>query len=227
MTKDNNIKLLIIDFDGTVGDTQTLILNTMQKTIAQLHLPARSREQCKAMIGLPLKLTFTKLIDMTDEMGDLCAATYRKIFDEDNTPGFVPLFPNVAETLKTLHENGITLTIASSRSRLSLLNFIKDMKLGQYISLVMSCDDIHNPKPHPEMVQRILENTGHIPSEALVVGDAKYDIQMGKAAGCSTVGVTYGNGGRQEREDENADYIIDDFAQLADITGCGNKNNNN
>lgn len=224
MTKHENIKLLILDFDGTIGDTQTLIVNTMLKTIERLHLPARTREQCKAMIGLPLKQTFTELIDMTDEMGDLCTETYRKIFDEDNTPGFVPLFPNVIETLEKLHKNGITLTIASSRANVSLLKFVKDLNLEELISLVVSCDDIKHPKPHPEMVTRILDATGYKPSETFVVGDAKYDIIMGKAAGCPTVGVTYGNGGRREMEEEKADYIIDNFAQLLDIVENGTPN---
>ena len=217
MITHDRIKLLILDFDGTIGDTQTLITNTMLKTIERLHLPSRTREQCTAMIGLPLKQTFTKLIDMTDEMGDLCAETYRKIFEENNKPGFVPLFPNVIETLKKLYKSGITLTIASSRSNVTLLKFVKDLQLEEYITLVISCDDIKHPKPHPEMVSHILEATGFKASETLVVGDAKYDIMMGKAAGCPTVGVTYGNGGRREMEEENADYIIDDFAQLIDI----------
>ena len=76
--------LFILDFDGTMGDTQTLILNTMQKTIQALGLPPRTKEQCQKMIGLPLKQTFTQLIDMTDEMGDICADTYRQIFEENN-----------------------------------------------------------------------------------------------------------------------------------------------
>ena len=63
------IRLVVLDFDGTIGDTQQLIISTMQKTIAHLHLPPRTAEQCKKMIGLPLKQTFTNMIAMSDEMG--------------------------------------------------------------------------------------------------------------------------------------------------------------
>ena len=209
--------LFILDFDGTMGDTQTLILNTMQKTIQALGLPPRTKAQCQKMIGLPLKQTFTHLIDMTDEMGDKCADTYRQIFEENNIPGVVPLFPNVIETLKKLHDEGHTLTIASSRARLSLMGFVNDLHLEPYISLVISCEDVTHAKPHPEMVEKTLEATGFTPSQAIVVGDAKYDIMMGKNAGCKTVGVTYGNGGRKEMEDAKADFVIDDFAQLTVI----------
>ena len=211
------IKIVILDFDGTIGDTQTLIVNTMQKTIAELGLPPRTRQQCKAMIGLPLKQTFTDLIDMSSETGDLCTATYRRIFDEDNVPGMVPMFEHVAGTLQKLYEQGITLTIASSRATPSLMEFIHNMNLGKYISLVMSCDDIVHAKPHPEMVLKTLEKTGFTAEEALVVGDTRFDILMGRNAGCRTAGVTYGNGSREEMVESGATYIINDFSELLEI----------
>ena len=217
MTYKTPIRLVVLDFDGTIGDTQTLIINTMQKTIAELHLPSRTREQCAAMIGLPLKQTFTDLIDMTDEMGDRCANTYRRIFDENNEPGMVPVFPHVLDTMRRLHADGRMLTIASSRSTPSLMGFVKSMQLETMVSLVMSCDDIVNAKPHPEMVLKTLKRTGCLPDETVVVGDTKYDILMGRRAGCRTVGVGYGNGSKQELEEAGADHIIDDFAQLLEL----------
>lgn len=217
MTPKNTTRLVVLDFDGTIGDTQTLIISTMQKTIARLHLPARTPEQCAAMIGLPLKQTFTNLIEMSDEMGDLCAATYRRIFEEDNVPGMVPVFPHVLDTMRRLHADGRMLTIASSRSTPSLMGFVKNMQLETMVSLVMSCDDIVNAKPHPEMVLKTLERTGCLPEETVVVGDTKYDILMGRRAGCRTVGVGYGNGSKQELEEAGADHIIDDFAQLLEL----------
>ena len=217
MTYKTPIRLVVLDFDGTIGDTQTLIINTMQKTIAELHLPSRTREQCAAMIGLPLKQTFTDLIDMTDEMGDRCANTYRRIFDENNEPGMVPVFPHVIDTLRRLHDSGRVLTIASSRATVTLQGFVESMHLDELVSLVMSCDDIVHAKPHPELVLKTLEPTGFRPEETVVVGDTKYDILMGRGAGCHTVGVSYGNGSREELMAAGADHIIDDFRQLLDL----------
>ena len=73
-------KLVILDFDGTIADTQALITTTMMQTIEALGLESRTREECARMIGLPLKETFTRLIPMSDEMGDMCEATYRRLF---------------------------------------------------------------------------------------------------------------------------------------------------
>lgn len=210
-------KLIMLDFDGTIGDTQHLIVSTMQKTLAHLNLPPRSAEACKRMIGLPLKQTFTHLIEMSDEMGDQCVDVYRRIFDEDNGPGVVPVFPHVIETIKMLKERGKTLTIASSRATATLMQFVRDMQLEPYISLVLSCDDITHSKPHPETALITLQQTGFLPEEAIVVGDSQYDILMGRNAGCATVGVSYGNGTVEELIQAGADHIIDDFAKLVDL----------
>ena len=118
------IKAIILDFDGTLADTQTLITNTMLEVINRLGLEQCSREQCSRMIGLPLKQTFTDLIPMTDEMGDRCVETYNQVFHENNVPGAVPLFPHVLETMRELHRLGYVLTVASSRSRHSLMDFV-------------------------------------------------------------------------------------------------------
>lgn len=210
-------KLIMLDFDGTIGDTQHLIVSTMQKTLSHLNLPPRSAEACKRMIGLPLKQTFTHLIEMSDEMGDQCVDVYRRIFDEDNGPGVVPVFPHVIETIKMLKERGKTLTIASSRATATLMQFVRDMQLEPYISLVLSCDDITHSKPHPETALITLQQTGFSPEEAIVVGDSQYDILMGRNAGCTTVGVSYGNGTVEELIQAGADHIIDDFAKLVDL----------
>lgn len=89
-----------------MADTQSLIVATMQQTVEALGLAFRSKEQCAAMIGLPLKQTFTNLIPMTSEMGDKCAEKYTEIFIRNNTKDAVPLFPNVVETIKELKHRG-------------------------------------------------------------------------------------------------------------------------
>uniref|UniRef100_A0AB33JEG8 phosphoglycolate phosphatase n=1 Tax=Prevotella sp. GTC17260 TaxID=3236796 RepID=A0AB33JEG8_9BACT len=211
------IKVVLLDFDGTLGDTQKLITDTMLDTIDVLGLEKRTREECAAMIGLPLKETFTGLIPMSDEMGDKCVETYTEIFTRRNVPHAVLPFPHVIETIRELHRREVKLTIASSRHRGSLLNFIHEFELDDYISAVVSAQDVEHCKPHPEMVEKTLAMFGVRPDEALMVGDARFDIQMGKAAGVHTCGVTYGNGSREDMMSVEAEHIIDDFADLLNV----------
>ena len=211
------MKLIIFDFDGTLADTRQQIVETMQQTIQTLGLASRTNEQCASMIGLPLKQAFTDLIPMSDEMGDQCVDTYRRIFNTNNAAYIIPTFPNVIETLLQLSAKGYILTIASSRSRKSLLDFVHSMHLEEIFSYILGADDVVHPKPHPEPVLRTLEAFGCSPEEALMVGDMKYDIEMGRQAGTRTCGVTYGNGSPQELKEAGADYLLDDFKEILTI----------
>ena len=211
------MKLIILDFDGTLADTRGLIVMTMQQTIQELGLEPRTDDQCAAMIGLPLKQAFTDLIPMTDAMGDLCVDTYRKIFKENNTNYTAPAFPNVLETLQLLSDKGFTLTIASSRSHWSLMEFVESMNLQEVMSYILGGDDVTQAKPNPEPVLKTLEIFGCTPDEALVVGDTWYDIEMGRRAGVRTCGVTYGTGTREELLNAGADFLIDDFEEMKSI----------
>ena len=211
------MKLIIFDFDGTLADTRQQIVETMQQTIQTLGLASRTNEQCASMIGLPLKQAFTDLIPMSDEMGDQCVDTYRRIFNTNNAAYIIPTFPNVIETLLQLSAKGYILTIASSRSRKSLLDFVHSMHLEEIFPYILGADDVIHAKPHPEPVLRTLEAFGCSPEEALVVGDMKYDIEMGRRAGIRTCGVTYGNGSPQELKEAGANYLLDDFKEILTI----------
>ena len=208
-------KAVILDFDGTMGDTQSLIVRTMQQTISALGLPRRDAGQCAAMIGLPLRRTFTDLIPMSEAMGDRCVEVYTELFFRNNKEMTVPVFPGVVETIKLLHSRGLLLTIASSRQRQSLMMFLGDMGLESYIPYIVSASDIEHAKPAPDMVLRTLADNGLEPGEAIVVGDTRFDIEMAHNAGVRAIGVTYGNGSRAELD--AADYIVDRFADIAPI----------
>ena len=208
------MKLIIFDFDGTLADTRQLIVETMQQTIQALELTPCTDEQCASMIGLPLKQAFIELIPMSDEMGDRCVDTYRRIFNENNALYVIPTFPNVIDTLFRLSAEGYILTIASSRSRKSLLDFVHTMHLEEIFSYILGADDVILSKPHPEPVLRTLEAFDCSPEEALVVGDMKYDIEMGRRAGTRTCGVTYGNGSPQELREASADFMVNDFEKI-------------
>ena len=211
------MKLIILDFDGTLADTRGLIVKTMQQTLDALGLESRTDDQCAAMIGLPLKQAFTDLLPMTDEMGEQCVETYRRIFNANNALYVIPTFPHVMETLHQLHEQEYTLTIASSRSNRSLREFVNDMDLNEVIPYVLGAEDVAHAKPYPDPVLQTLESFSCKPEDALVVGDTWYDIEMGRRAGVRTCGVTYGNGNREELMRAGADFLMDDFGELMEI----------
>ena len=182
------------DFDGTLGDSQRLITDTMLATIERLKLPRRSREECARTIGLPLAECFSSIIPMTDEQAAECAEVYSEIFNVKNVPGAVPPFPGVSETIKALTAKKIHVSIASNRSHHSLHTLVKDMKLSEHITFLVGADDVVRRKPDTEPIEKTLDHFHVAPHETLVVGDTEFDIIMGRRAGTHTCGVSYGNG---------------------------------
>lgn len=209
------IKIAILDFDGTLGNTASVIIQTTQATIKELGLPARTDQECAAMIGLRLVEIPPVLFPGIELDPDLYAATYRRLFHIFNTDGAVQLYPNVLETLKELDRRGVILTIASSRSRASLVQYIENLQLSSIITYILGADDVNAGKPDPEAVLKTLEHYEIQPGEAIVVGDTEYDVMMGLNAGTLTCGVTYGNGSRDSLS--QAHWLIDDFRQLLEI----------
>ncbi len=211
------ITTVILDFDGTLGDSRRIIVDTLRETLRLHGLPQNSEDQCAATIGLPLKEAFVRLANVDDATATACVTTYRSIFDINNITGAVKPFANVVQTIKRMHDAGLTLTIASSRGRDSLPNLVRSIGIGPYISYIVSADDVTNAKPHPEPVLLTLEHFGVKPEETLVVGDMAFDIEMGRRANALTCGVTYGNGTPAELEEAGANWVIDDFAELLNI----------
>ena len=224
------MKYIIFDFDGTIGDSQSLIVKTLQDTMRVRHLEVKSDEECAKTIGLRLDEAFVSLFDMSDEEGMECAATYREIFLENKQTMIVKPFPHVIETLRELHHRGFVLGMASSRNHCSLDGYVKQMQLEDIFSSIVAGDDVEHVKPAPDMVFKALREmkgmknpvtsaeAGDVEDmldEVLVVGDMTFDVDMAHNAGCKACAVTYGNGTREQLA--SAEFIIDDFAELQKI----------
>ena len=232
------MKYIIFDFDGTIGDSQSLIVKTLQDTMRARKLEVKSEEACAKTIGLRLDEAFVSLFGMSAEEGLECAATYREIFLDNKKTMIVQPFPHVIETLRALHRQGFILGMASSRNHCSLDGYVKQMQLENIFSSIVAGDDVEHAKPAPDMVFKALgemkgmknpgasaedvknpgtsaEDIKDVLAKTLVVGDMNFDVDMAHHAGCKACAVTYGNGTREQLA--SAEFIIDDFAELLDL----------
>ena len=211
-------KHIIFDFDGTIADTSSIILATMQATMRERGLHVATPDTIKRVIGLPLKDCFTHIYPDMSEMEALeCASTYCDIFDANKSSLTPTLFPHVAETLAMLNQNGITMSVASSRGYGSLIELLEMMKVRHYFALVVGVDNVDKAKPDPEAVLYIIKAMEVDANDVLMVGDMPVDIAMGQNAGTRTCAVTYGNSSKEELEKTRPDYLIDRMDQLI---GC-------
>ncbi len=211
-------RLIVFDFDGTLGDTKENIVKTMQETMRRMGFPIPDEATIASTIGLPLEDGFVIMAPgITREKCLECAALYRIVFDEYKAQLQPKAFPGVIDTLAAIKAKGIQMAVASSRLSVSLDAFVKDMGLGDFIEYVLGVDFQRRPKPNPDPVLQCLEHFGVNADDALVVGDMAVDIKMGAAAKCRTCGVTWGNGTREQLSAAGADSIIDSMQELLAI----------
>ena len=211
-------KLIIFDFDGTLGDTRQNIIVTMQRTMQRVGLPVKSDRECASTIGLTLEDSFKVMYpDMSIEMAEQCVDAYRETFMESVEELIPELFPGVSDTLARLDAMGIKMSIASSRQSQSLLLFLERMGVAQYFPYVLGSDNVVKHKPDPEPVLKTLRELDYSPSDVIVVGDMPVDVAMAHGADVRAIAVTFGNATREELIESKADYIIDDFTKILEI----------
>ena len=209
------IRTLILDFDGTLADTQTSILSTTHAALQEMGLPQPSDDFIRSLIGLPLKDMFLRYPGIKDEaMAQTGFDTYKRLFDLIAEQTF-RLFPKVEATLRQLRsESSIKIITASSRMVASQEHLLGLTNIRECFDLLCGLETVKHQKPAPDMVLHILDVTQTAAHEALVVGDATYDIIMGQGANCHTCAVTYGNQSAEQLNSAQPEFIIDNFEEV-------------
>lgn len=209
-----SIKTVLFDFDGTLIDTNDLIYKSFVYTFDQYGYEF-TKEEILQFNGPPLKETFSRI---NPELADEMIRTYRahngKYHDE-----YVSLFPNVRETLDALQQEGFKLAIVSAKMRNGVEQGMEATNLTSYFDTIITIDDVKNPKPHPEPVQKALEHLYAKPEEAIMVGDNYHDIKSGNRAGTKTAGVAWSVKGEAFLQQYNPTYMLKDMTDLLNIIG--------
>lgn len=184
-------KLLIFDWDGTIIDSASRIISSMQAAARDCDFPVPSDEQVRNIIGLGMPEAIRELIPgVSDEGIESMRAQYGHYYlGEDNTP--TPLFPGVQHSLESMHKKNMRMAVATGKSRRGLQRVFAQTGLG-YIFETSRCADETTSKPHPHMLEEILAETGVSASEAVMIGDTEFDLDMGRRAGMDVIAMSYG-----------------------------------
>ncbi|WP_235533086.1 pyrophosphatase PpaX [Paenibacillus sp. Leaf72] len=211
-----NIKTMLFDLDGTIIDTNELIIRSFLDALQGVVPADFSREHIIPSMGQPLTMQmqqFSGLEDVTH-----LVAAYREVnlrlHDE-----YVKPFDYVVEVIRNLHEQGIQIGIVTTKMRLTTERGLKYVGLSDYIDTIVTIDDVTNPKPHPEPVSMAIAALGADPATTLMLGDSSVDILSAEAAGALPVGVAWSMKGSQLLRDSGAQYVIDDMRELYAFAG--------
>lgn len=190
------LKLVIFDVDGTLIDSQAHILASMQAAFGACDLPAPTRGETLAIVGLSLPVAMARLAPERPDKTDALVLAYKSAFASLRQAGdgaaASPLYPGALEALQRLAaRDEMFLAIATGKSRRGLDHVLSLHDIAPLFHSLQCADD-HPSKPHPSMVERCLQDTGVAPEHAVIVGDTVFDVEMGRAAGIQAIGVDWG-----------------------------------
>ncbi|MTI44149.1 phosphoglycolate phosphatase [Roseibium hamelinense] len=209
--------LIIFDCDGTLVDSQDTILHGLRVGYEAVGLPMPDRRTALSIVGLSLERAFLDLVgpDHADKVGMMSDA-YRaaKVARRQAGLDHDPLYPGTREALDRLSaRDDVVLGIATGKARRGVDHLLDVHDLhGRFVTIQTA--DTSPSKPHPDMIERALSETGVERHRAVMVGDTSFDMSMARAAKTHALGVTWGYHDHSHLRDSGAQMVIDDFEQL-------------
>jgi phosphoglycolate phosphatase len=211
------VRLIVFDCDGTLVDSQHLIVEAMGTAFTASGLPAPPRSQVLRHIGLSVSEAVAGISESRDEeLITRLAAAYRTAFSGlRQRPGFAePFFPGAREVVEELaRDERVLLGIATGKSRRGVDLLLQREALAYAFATLQTADDAPS-KPHPGMLLRAMSETGIGPADTIMIGDTSYDMLMARNAGAKPVGVAWGYHTAQELTEAGAVVVAQDCDQL-------------
>jgi len=184
-------KLIIFDWDGTLMDSQARIVACLQIAAEEMQLPPLTEDTLKKVIGLGLNEAVLSLYPrLQNDQVVYFADRYRYHFITANdTPS--GLFKDVRLMLERLIDRGFMLAIATGKARRGLEPVLAETGLKSLFH-GSRCADETRSKPHPQMLEELLDEFAVTADETIMVGDTEYDMLMAKSLGMDALAVSYG-----------------------------------
>ena len=209
----NDYKLLIFDWDGTLADSIGRIVTAMHIAAQRAGRPERNDEAVKGIIGLGLpEAILTLYPDMTPEQVVSFRQHYADVYIAmDAQPS--PLFAGVKDSLEAFRAEGYRLAVATGKARRGLDRVLKANGWEDFFDITRAADESAS-KPDPLMLNQILAHCDVRPEHALMVGDASFDLLMARNAGIDSVAVGYGAQSMQSLLAYEPRLAIERFTEL-------------
>ena len=208
--------LVIFDWDGTLIDSSAKIVECMQRAASDLGFPALPAEVVRRIIGLGLPEAISSLYpDSGADDRERFRELYSQHFVEaDRQP--CEFFPGTMQILSGLRDDGHYLAVATGKSRRGLNRVLGNLQLEDFFH-GSRCADETRSKPHPLMLQELLDEFSFNNSEAVMVGDTTYDMEMAQRASVARVAVSYGAHSVEEMNAFSPMGVIDQMDELISI----------
>jgi len=206
-------KCVIFDFDGTMMDTNKVIIDSLNEASLKYRGSEVTATEFESILGKPIVEQMAALSkEHCNEMVACYRETYRAMED-----GQVKPFEGIVTLLEELKEADIACAILTNKGRRGLDKSLAEHHMAHYFSYSLTANDIQKTKPDPYGIYNICKTLGVSLSDTIMVGDSGHDIEAGKRAGVRTVLVEWSILNMERLKAISPDYIISDPKEILDI----------
>ncbi|MFD1902229.1 HAD family hydrolase [Enterococcus termitis] len=204
------VNCVIFDFDGTLGDSKECGFEATKEAFKALQLKAPEHDVIEYYMGIPIEKSFKEMADRAlsqsefDQLLKLFREYYKKYEDK-----YLNIFPGIKELLDELKLKKILMFVVSSKKTNVLRRNLESLEISDYFEEIVGSDKVTNYKPDPEGINYLINKYSLSADDTLMIGDATFDMQMGKAAKVNTCAVTWGSHTREELAKEQPNCLVD------------------
>lgn len=208
-------KLLIFDWDGTLCDSLSRIVECLQLAADDAGLPIPEPDAARDIVGLGLREALNRLFPgIEDEYIEKLRVSYSAHFRRlDHNPS--PFYPGALETLHRLKDDGYLLAVATGKSRRGLDRILAAHRLNCFFD-DSRCADETASKPDPLMLRELLASLAVTPERSILIGDTEFDMEMAQRAQVARIGVSYGAHGAERLKVYDLHACLDSIVDIHD-----------
>lgn len=182
--------LIVFDWDGTLLDSAGAIVKAIQASCVDMGLPVPADARARHVIGLGLQDALSHAVpELAQDDYPKMVERYRHHYLARDHE--LSLFDGAEALVQSLSHAGWTLAVATGKSRKGLDRALAHSGLGAHFEATRCADECFS-KPHPAMLEELMDELMVSAERTLMIGDTTHDLQMAVNAGVSAVGVSYG-----------------------------------
>lgn len=220
----NQIRAVSFDLDGTLIDSGPDLSLAINLMLEELNRDTFDTVLIHQWVGNGVPMLVKRALsgsehvaqDLSDALYEDAKSRFERLYAENLCVNTKP-YEGVVDTLQWLHEQNLPLAVVTNKPFAFTSPLLDQLGLSHYFDVILGGDSLEKRKPDPFPLQYVLDKRDLKPAQMLMVGDSRNDILAAKAAGCPSVGVTYGYNYGIPIQESDPDWAIDQFSLLQNI----------